>query len=259
MKTVLITGASTGIGYNLAHLFAKDKNTLLLVARNEKKLQEVASELQNKYQIQVYILAADLSNPDSPKQIYGFAKGKGLFIETLVNNAGFGSNGKFSELPLTEELEMVQVNITSLIHLTRIFLPEMIQNKGGKILNVASTASFQPGPYMTNYYATKAYVLHFTEGLAEELKDDNVTVSALCPGPTLTEFQSRANLKNALLLRGPLTMSSQKVAEVGYKGLLSGNVIIIPGFMNWLASKITSITPRFLVRKITAMLNKTSE
>lgn len=256
MKAVLLTGASTGIGYDLAHLFAKDKNNLILVARSEKKLREVATELSQKYNVQIEILPVDLSNPDAPKQIYGFVKGKGIFVETLVNNAGFGSNGKFVDLPINEELGMIQVNISSLIHLTRLFLPEMLQNNTGKIMNVASTAAFQPGPYMSNYYATKAYVLHFTEGLAEELKGTNIKISALCPGPVMTEFQSRANLKDALMIKGPMVLESKKVALVGYKGLLAGKVIIIPGFLNWLLTVSTAFTPRFLVRKIAGMMNK---
>jgi uncharacterized protein len=254
----IITGASIGIGYELAKLFAQEKKNLLLVARNQDKLKEVALELESKYSIKAYTLAVDLSLPDSPKQIYGFTKGNGLFVETLVNNAGFGSNGEFAELGLSEELSMIQVNITSLVHLTRLFIPDMIQNKKGQILNVASTAAFQPGPYMANYYATKAYVLHFTEALAEELEKYGIKVSALCPGPTVTGFQERANMNNALLFKGPLTMSAESVAKSGYAALKRGQIIHIAGFLNWLLTKSVLITPRFIIRKIIAGINRKS-
>ncbi|MCB1180303.1 MAG: SDR family oxidoreductase [Leptospiraceae bacterium] len=255
MKTVLISGATTGIGYDLAHLFGKDKNNLLLIARNEDKLNEVARELITKYSITVNVLKADLSDLNSPKKIYGFAKSKGLFIETLVNNAGFGSNGKFHELPLEEEINMIRVNITSLVYLCRLFLPEMIQNNEGKILNVASTAGFQPGPFMSNYYATKAYVLHFTEGLAVELKNTKIKVSALCPGATITEFQNRANIDNTLLFKGPFVMDSPTVAKIGYEGLLKGKTIVIPGIMNKLLALSVGFSPRILIRTIAGRLN----
>lgn len=255
-RIALITGATIGIGYELAKLYAQDKTDLVLVARNQNKLEEVRTELKSQYSVQVHTLALDLSLPEAPKQLYGFTQGKGLFIETLINNAGYGSCGEFAHLPLNEELGMIQLNITSLVHLTRLYIPDMIQKKKGSILNVASTAAFQPGPYMTNYYATKAYVLHFTEGLAEELSEHGINVSALCPGPTITGFQERANMKNSLLIKGPLTMDAKSVAISGYKALNSGQVIHIPGMLNWVLAKSVSITPRFLIRKIISVLNK---
>lgn len=257
-NAVLITGASTGIGYELAKLFAKEHKNLVLIARNQKRLEEVSSELQKLAPVRIFSLSTDLSNPDSPKQIFGFTQKENLFVQTLVNNAGFGSSGYFHELPIQEELAMIQVNITSLVHLTRLYLPEMIQKKQGEILNVASTAAFQPGPFMSNYYATKAYVLHFTEGLAEEVKEFGIKVCALCPGPTHTEFQKRANLKNALLFKSPLAMDPEEVAKAGIEALKSGKVVEIPGFLNWTLSKSVSITPRSLIRMITASLNKTA-
>lgn len=256
---VLITGASTGIGYELAKLFAKEQKNLVLIARNPKRLEEVASELKSLAPINVYIFAADLANPESPKQIFGFTQKENLFVETLVNNAGFGSSGLFHELPLAEEISMIQVNITALVYLTRLYLPEMVQKKQGHILNVASTAAFQPGPFMSNYYATKAYVLHFTEGIAEELKPYGIKVSALCPGPTHTEFQKRANLKNAFLFKSPLVMSAEEVAKAGLEALKAGKVVEVPGIMNWTLSKSVSLTPRSLIRMIAATLNKTGK
>lgn len=255
---VLITGASVGIGYELAKLFAKDKRDLVLIARNIKKLEEVAQEIKSISPIQVYTFAADLTNPESPKQIFGFTQKENLFVETLVNNAGFGSNGYFHELPLQEELNMVQVNVTSLVHLTRLYLPEMVQKKQGSILNVASTAAFQPGPFMSNYYATKAYVLHFTEGLAEEVKPFGIQVSALCPGPTHTEFQKRANLDEAFIFKTPLTMSAKEVAESGYEAFKKGKVVHIPGIINKFLSRTVSLSPRSLIRTITGSINKTA-
>lgn len=256
---VLITGASVGIGYELAKLFAKDKRDLLLIARNVKKLEEVAKELKAISPIQVYTFACDLANPESPKKIFGFTQKENLFVETLVNNAGFGSNGYFHELPIQDELNMIQVNITSLVHLTRLYLPEMVQKKQGSILNVASTAAFQPGPFMSNYYATKAYVLHFTEGLAEEVKPFGIQVSALCPGPTHTEFQKRANLNESLLFKTPFTMSAEEVAKSGYEAFKKGKVIHITGVMNKFLSKAVALSPRSLIRTITGTLNKTAK
>ena len=258
-SAVLITGASVGIGYELAKLFAKEKRDLVLIARNLKRLEEVALELKSIAPIQVYFLAIDLANPESPKQIFGFTQKENLFIETLVNNAGFGSSGYFHELPIQEELAMIQVNVTSLVHLTRLYLPEMIQKKQGSILNVASTAAFQPGPFMSNYYATKAYVLHFTEGLAEEVKPYGIKVCALCPGPTHTEFQKRAKLNEAFIFKTPLVMSAEEVAKDGFEALKKGKVVHISGIINNFLTKSVSLTPRSLIRTITGSLNKTAK
>jgi len=254
-EAILITGASTGIGYELAKLFAQDKKPLVLVARNQNKLEEIQRELTSKYSIEVFIFPVDLSVLNSVEQLYEFTRSQDLFIETLVNNAGYGSCGEFVNLPLEDELGMIQLNVTSLVHLTKLYLTEMVANQKGFILNVASTAAFQSGPYMTNYYATKAYVLHFSEGLAEEVKKYGIQVTALCPGPTQTEFQKRAKINNPLLFKGPLAMDSSSVAKAGYKALKKGKVIEIPGFLNWSLASLVGFIPRFIVRKILAFLN----
>ena len=255
-EAVLITGASAGIGYDLAELFAQEKRDLVIAARNEKKLTETAAEFQKKYGTEVHVLSIDLSVPGSSKKVIEFTKSKGLFIETLVNNAGFGTNGEFAKNPMKDEMEMLQLNITSLAELTKLFLDDMISNKKGHILNVASTAAFQPGPYMSGYYASKAFVLHFSEGLSEEVREHGISVSILCPGPVKTLFQERAGMHDAALVKGPLLIDSKDVAKTAYKGLKKGKLIIIPGFMNWLLVQSVRFSPRFAVRKIAKYLNK---
>jgi len=252
---VLITGASTGIGYELAHLFAQEKRDLILVARGKDKLEEVSKELKDKYGITIYIFPLDLSQVSAPLKLFEFTESNKLFVETLINNAGFGIKGHVSKIPLNEELEMIQVNISSLVELTKRYLPAMLSNKKGKILNVASTAAFQPGPYMSGYYASKAFVLHFTEGLAEELIGTGVTATALCPGPTITSFQLRAKMEETALFKSPLVMTGKEVAKIGLNAMKNGRVVIIAGIMNFILVEGTRFSPRFLVRKISAFLN----
>ncbi|PJZ68511.1 short-chain dehydrogenase [Leptospira perolatii] len=255
-KTALVTGASTGIGYEIAKLAAADGYDLILVARNLKKLNQVKKELESKG-ASVEVLAADLGDPKSPKKIFDFSKKKKAIVDLLVNNAGFGSNGKFSKLDLKEEMEMIQVNVSALVELTHLFLKDMVDRRSGKILNVASTAAFQPGPMMTNYYATKAYVLSFSEGLAEEVRKEGVTVCCLCPGPTQTEFFERAGVSKSPLLNSALVpkMTPAEVAKIGYEGVKSGRVVVISGIANRILAQSIRITPRFLVRKIAKFLN----
>ena len=252
----LVTGASTGIGFELVKLLAEDKKNLILLARGKERLEKIASDLKKQFSISVQIFPVDLSLPESPQKIYRFVNENGWKIDTLINNAGYGSSGAFDKSPLTEELGMIQVNITALVELTHLFMEDLILSGNGKILNVASTASFQPGPYMSIYYATKAFVLHFSEGISEELKDRGVTVSTLCPGPTLTEFQKRANTSESNLFKGPLVMDAATVARIGYRGMKKGKVIVIAGFWNALLTGSVRITPRFIIRKITGFLNR---
>lgn len=228
MKTVLITGASFGIGYELAKIFAKEKYNLILVARNLEKLNQIKDELQNP-DIQIFTIQKDLSYPNSPKELFDEINKKGLEIDILINNAGFGLLGSFVELDLQTQLDMIQLNITSLVHLTYLVLPQMIAKNSGKIMNVSSTAAFQPGPNMAVYYATKAFVLSFSEALYAELKSKGITVTALCPGPTRTEFQKRARMENINLERSKLIpyMSAEKVAQIGYDGLMKGKRVVI--------------------------------
>lgn len=257
-RTVLITGASTGIGYEFARLFAADKKqrwTLLLLSRRLSKLQEVAAELTAEFGVIAHPIAVDLSSPHGPHEAYNHVRHLGLELDCLVNNAGFGTSGAFTDTDLKEELELLQLNITSVVHLTKLFVPQLILRKG-RVLNVASTAAFQAGPYMAVYYASKAFVLSFSEALAEELADQDVTVSCLCPGATRTEFAQRAKMGESPLFKGPFTMDAPEVARIGYEGLMSGKRLIITGWQNKLMVQSERFAPRRLVTKISGRITK---
>src|SRR5512137_1041621 len=216
VETVLVTGASSGIGLELARCFAADGCRLVLVARKGNVLEALATDLRKAHKIQAQVITTDLAHPDAPARLLAHLQAAGLKVDVLVNNAGFGAQGRFAELPLQRQLEMLQVNITSLTHLTRLLLPGMIERHRGGILNVASTAAFQPGPGMAVYYATKAYVLSFTEALAEELAGTGVTVTALCPGPTQTNFAEAAGARTSRLFN-KTAMSAASVAKTGHR------------------------------------------
>jgi short-subunit dehydrogenase len=220
--TALITGASTGIGYELGKCFAADRHNLILIARQEARLRQVAAELSEQFSVSARVIVADLAKPDAPQKIADEIRQDSLQVDYLVNNAGFGLGGKFSETDLAAELEMMQVNMVALVHLTKLFLPAMVARRSGKIMNVASTAAFQPGPLMAVYYASKAFVLSFTEAIANELAGTGVTVTALCPGPTQSEFQRRAHIENTRLVKGKFMgmMTAETVAPIGYGGLI---------------------------------------
>jgi hypothetical protein len=252
-ETVLITGASSGIGCELAKLFAADKSNLILVARRHDKLDELAAELRRQHGVEVRVLAKDLADPNSPQSIFDTLTGEGATVDVLVNNAGFGAAGPVAALPLEKQLEMIQVNVTALTHLARLFLRAMIKRRSGGILNVASTAAFQPGPYMAVYYATKAYVLSFSEALAEELAGTGVVVTCLAPGPTATGFAAAADVEKKLLFRLG-TADARTVAQAGYRGFRRGRLLVIPGLKNKLAAFSVRLAPRSWVRKIAKRL-----
>jgi hypothetical protein len=252
-RTALITGASSGIGLELARLFAADKWDVALVARTEGKLQELATELQDAHGIKAHVVAADLAKPDAPAKI--IAALSGVEIEALVNNAGFGLGGEFAKTDLNAELEMIQVNITALTHLTKLVLPAMIARRRGAVLNVASTAAFQPGPLMAVYYATKAYVLSFSEAIADELRNSGVTVTALCPGPTDTGFASAAGTGSTMLFTMKRPADAKSVARAGYAAMKSGKRIAIPGVQNKLLAQSIRVSPRRLVTTIVRKMN----
>jgi uncharacterized protein len=258
-KTAIITGASSGIGLELARIFARENHNLVLVARSADKQRQLASELEKAHGARSLILAADLSEPGAPAYVLDQTTRAGITVDVLVNNAGFGQSGRFAENDLEECLRQIQLNVTSLTHLTRLYLPEMIGRGGGKILNVASTAAFQPGPLMAVYYATKAYVLHFSEAIANELKESGVTVTCLCPGPTATDFHKRARATDLNLLRYGV-MDARTVAEDGYRGLMAGKPVVISGFKNWLVAQSVRFSPRQMVigivRKLQESRNK---
>lgn len=237
-KTVLITGASSGIGYELTKVFADHNYNLVLVARNFKKLQELSTELINEFDISVHIITKDLSMPNSPRQVFDEIKKLSISIDVLVNNAGLGKVGLFHELDNNDDLEMIGLNITSLTELTKLFSREMVKRKEGKILNIASTGSYHPGPFTAVYYATKAYVLSFSEAISKELEPFNITVTTVCPGATKTNFAKTAGKRDT---KG--AMSPNKVAKIAFKALENNNRVVVPGLLNKFFVKL----PRSLV------------
>ena len=256
MATALITGASSGIGLDLTRLFAADRHDLVLVARSEAKLRETAAALEKEFGIRATVIAADLSRPEAPRQIADALRAQSIEIEMLVNNAGYGLAGAFAETDGQTELDMLQVNVVALTHLTKLLLPPMVARKRGRIMNVASTAAFQPGPYMAVYYATKAYVLSFSEALSEETSGTGVSITALCPGPTLTNFAEAADMTKTRLFRSGNVMTSAKVAKIGYDAMRKGKRVVIAGAMNNLLAQSVRISPRALVTKVTRALQE---
>lgn len=254
-ETALVTGASSGIGLELAQMFAADGSDLILVARSEARLEALAAELRDGYGVEVTAMAADLSDPAAPDTLARRINEAGLTVDVVVNNAGFGLNGAVAELDEAEQAAMVQVNVMALTRLTRMFLPGMIARGRGGVLNVGSTAGFQSGPYMTVYYATKAYVMSFTEGLGEELSGTGVTATLLAPGPTETGFQRAAAMDDALLFKMG-TASAHAVARAGYEGFRSGRLFVVPGLRNKMGALSVRAVPRAVVRKAVTALQK---
>jgi short-subunit dehydrogenase len=255
-RTALITGASSGIGLELARLFAGDGHDVVLVARTEAKLRDVASRLEKEHGIRATVIAADLARPDAAQAIVDTIRKGDLSIDALVNNAGYGVIGPFVETDLKAELEMIQVNIVALTQLTKLLLPSMVARKSGRILNVASTAAFQPGPLMAVYYATKAYVLSFSEAIADELRDSGVTVTALCPGPTDTGFAAAADATTTRLFTVTRPMDPVLVARKGYEGMKRGRRVVVPGLKNLLLAESVRFTPRRIVTVIVRKLQE---
>jgi short-subunit dehydrogenase len=249
-RTALITGASGGIGLELAKLFARDAYNLVLVARNADKLAQVKTELEKRRGVTVRTIARDLSDPTSPHDIFTELDTTGVQIDALVNNAGYALFGPFAEAAEQEVLDMLQVNIMALTHLTRLFLPSMLARGQGRILNLGSTAAFLPGPLMAIYYASKAYVLSFSEAIAEEVKGTGVTVTVLCPGSTETGFQKRANMENSRLVANRRLPDAASVARAGYKAMIQGKTLEVPGLGNNMVPLMARLAPRRLVPAI---------
>ncbi len=247
----LITGATAGIGYELAKLFAADHFNLVLVARHEDRLKQMASELQADHKILTRTLAKDLSGPNASKELFDALRD--LPVSILVNNAGFGWLGQFVEGELEGATDIMQVNMRALVELTHLFVQPMIARKEGRILNVASTAAFQPGPFTAIYYATKAFVFSFSVALGEELAGTGVQVTTFCPGSTRTEFFRRAGLETTVR-RLPM-MSAAKVAKIGYRGLMKGKPIVIPGILNRLMTPAAKAMPSLWTSKIVRKIN----
>ncbi len=247
-ETALITGASTGIGLDLARLMAPDFD-LIITARDKAKLQQVAAQLEDKHGNRVHVLPADLARTEAPASLFAEIGRRGLRVDVLVNNAGFGAYGAFADTNVQTELEMIQVNVTAVTHLTRLALPGMLERKQGRIMNVASTAGFLPGPLMAVYYATKAYVISFSEAIANELKGSGITVTCLCPGATKTEFAKRADMENSRLFKLG-SMRSEDVARAGYRAMMRGKTLAITGTGNWLMVESLRFSPRKMVTAI---------
>jgi uncharacterized protein len=258
-STALITGASGGIGYELAKLLANDHHNLVLVARNGPRLMQVADELQRQFGITVKTFALDLTEPVAPQSLFAHLQSAGIAVDILVNNAGYGRYGEFADVPREESLGQIQLNVTALTELTKLFLGPMLDRRSGKIMNVASTAGFQPGPLMAVYYATKAYVISFSEAIANELADKGITVTCLCPGATETGFAGRAGNDATRLFKNLRPMDAKVVARAGYRGLLKGKTLVIPGFRNWLVAESIRVSPRKMATAVSRWVSERVE
>ncbi len=254
-STALVTGASAGLGVEFAKLLAQDGHNLVLTARSQDRLQRLADELRQQYGIRAQVFARDLSQPGAAPALVEALDQAGLAIDILINNAGFGLNGKYHENLAEQEFALLQLNVVALAQLTRLLLPDMVARGWGRVLNVASTAAFQPGPYMAGYFASKAYVLSLSEALAHELKDTGVSVTVLCPGPTQTEFTERAGIKESRLFKLG-AQPAETVASSGYQAMLKGETVVIPGLHNWALAQSVRFIPRGMARALASWLVK---
>jgi uncharacterized protein len=254
-KTAVVTGASAGLGEHFARLFAQDRHDVVLIARRRDRLDQLAAELHQRHGVQTTVIAADLSDPKASLHVHEELTRAGIEVEFLVNNAGFGTSGAFAESELARQLDMIELNVKALTHLTGLVLPSMIARGSGRILNVSSGAGFLAGPFMATYYASKAYVLSFTEALADELRGTGVTATVLCPGPTATEFAQVAGLGTAALFKG-VAADAASVARYGYRAMLAGKTVAIPGMAMKLAVQSFRVSPRSVTRAVSRRLNK---
>jgi len=250
----LVTGASSGIGYELVKILAREGHDVALVARSEGQLERIASDLRDDFGVRAVVVAADLSEPSSADRVFERLEDEGFQVDVLVNNAAFGTLGRFDRSDLGTQVDTVQVNVSALTHLTRLCCAGMVERGHGRILNVASTAAFQPGPFMAVYFASKAYVLSFSDALGEELRGSGVTVTALCPGPTRTGFQKRAGMERAPVGGRMVTGDAASVARAGYAGMMKGRRVVIPGVWNRLGAVAPRLTPRSLATRIVARM-----
>ncbi len=257
-ERALITGGSVGIGAALAEVFAGHGHDLILVSRKRDKLEARANDIQKKFGVAVVSLPEDLTDPQGPRRLHQAVVDRGLDVHYLVNNAGVGLYGKFATTDLDAELKMIQLNSTSVVELTKRFLPQMIERKSGRILNVASTAAFVPGPWMSVYYASKAFVLSFSLAIDYELRPNGITVTALCPGPTESEFKVRAASERSRLFEAFL-MDAPRVARVGYEAMMKGKVVAIPGLRNKLIPVVARLAPRPLIAQLSHRAARPSE
>lgn len=256
METALITGASDGIGLELARIMAQNGYNLVIVARNRDKLNMLASELCSLYNTKVHVIAKDLSLPGAPCDVMNDLDAGNINVDILINNAGFGDFGMFADSDWNKMHSMIELNITALTYLTRLCLPYMISKGKGRIMNVSSTAAFQPGPLMSVYYATKAYVQSFTEAISNELEIHGITVTALCPGPTISGFQKAASLDGSRLFKNRRIPSSREVALFGYDAMLNGRRVAVHGTLNRLMSLSVRFAPKGLLLKVVRFIQE---
>lgn len=252
----LVTGASAGLGVEFAKLLAKDGYDLVLVARRLDRLEELAKSLQNQFGVTCFCVSVDLSQSDAAVTVDKCLKERQLQVDVLINNAGFGALGKFVDIDLQEQLRMIQVNVSTLVHLTGLILPGMIMRGKGRVMNVASTAAFQPGPLMAMYYATKAFVLSFSEAVHHEIRKTGVTVTCVCPGPTPTEFQTQAKMEESKMFNSRMMVDPVTVAKVGYEAMQKGKRLIIPGKLTNVLAFATRLTPRSMVLRVSERMQK---
>jgi short-subunit dehydrogenase len=258
MSWALVTGASAGIGNSLSRCFARHGHSVVVVARRRAQLEDLSKELTSEYPgVKVEVVVEDLTSPGAASRIHAQLKQRGIEIEYLVNNAGFGSAGSFNELSLERELQMIDLNIRVLVELTGLLLPDMVRRGSGRILNVGSTAGFQPGPYMATYYASKAFVNSFSEALSEELRDAGVSVTVLAPGPVATEFGKVANTFGSKRFE-KIAASSDEVAEYGYASMMRGHAVAIHDFKFKFLVAMNRFTPRSIVRKVVGNFNRSA-
>ena len=253
-KTALITGASGGIGFELAKIFAKNGINLVLVARSKNKLDELKNDLEKQYGISVYTVGKDLSLPDSVGEVYKETTGQKLKVDYLINNAGFGDLVVFTETDWKKEEKMINLNIAALTLFTKLYLKEMTNRGSGKIMNVASIAAFQPGPLMAVYFATKSYVLNFSEAINNEVRKNGVTVTVLCPGPTTSGFQEASGMIESKIIKWKKMPSSREVADFGYKAMMQGKAVAVHGIFNKILIFSERLIPRSAVVKISRIL-----
>ncbi len=252
----LITGASSGIGWELAHEYARNGHSLILTARTTSKLNELKAELEKKHNALIEVISLDLSKPTSAEKLFSEIKSRGFKLNGLVNNAGFGDHSEFAKSNFNKISEMIQLNVNSLTEITHLFMSDLIKNAPSKIMNVASTAAFLPGPLMAVYYATKAFVLSFSEGLSKELETQNVSVTALCPGPTTSGFMEAANFSNSSYLQKIKFPTSRAVAVYAYQKTMNNQVIAVHGVLNNIMVFATRIMPRSFTRGLVLSVQK---
>jgi short-subunit dehydrogenase len=255
MPLALVTGASSGIGLAIAELLAEREFDVVVSARNRVALEETANRFKSQYRVNAVAVPCDLAAAGGGRSLAGMIREQGLAPDVLINNAGFGTYGPFLEQTIESQVEMIQVNVTSLVELTRLLAPAMVARHSGRILNVASTAAFQAGPLMAVYYASKAFVVSFSEAIGNELSGTGVTVTALCPGPTTTEFQDRARMQESRLAKAAALMDARTVARIGIEAMMAGKPLAIAGMMNRLVAWSTRLAPRQLTTKLARAVN----